>query len=184
MTSADDRQPARRGVATAAVALALLVAILGFFAPPVVIGDLLIPPFAVHSVLVVTALVAVSWTVTRTDRSKLPGCISTGFLCLSLASFHALWSLTTTFTILEPVSPDGCRVVARESAFLMSGNGSVGVIGRHGGPAWMKGHYFVDDGGTPIRNGSYELTWGTNGDASLRISDAYDFDPVEPDLSC
>ncbi|GAB94319.1 hypothetical protein KILIM_004_01110 [Kineosphaera limosa NBRC 100340] len=185
MTTPGQAQAAWPRAGAAAVALAILVAVLGCFAPPVVIGGLLAPPFAVHASLVVGALVAAVWIGVQTGRPRVPGLIGTGLLCLSLVCLHSSESLmTTTFTILEPAGADGCRVVARESAFLMSGDASVGAIGRHGGPVWMTGHYFVDDGGTPIRNGDYQLKWDKDGSASLLVSQAYDFDPIEPELSC
>lgn len=169
----------------AAIAVAMLVAVLGFFAPPVVIGDSLVPPFVIHAGATLAAVLALAWTGARTGRPGTAALLGIGVLCVLLVCLHALWSLaTTTYTILEPAGPGGCRVIARESSFLMAGEGSAGTVGPHGGPVWLTNDYFVDDGGTPIRDASYELTWGEGGSAVLGIPESYDFDPVEPDLSC
>ena len=131
------------------------------------------------------ALAALTWVVSRTGRPRPANRVLISLLCLTLVGLHALWSLAmTTYTVLDPAGPDGCRVVVRESTFLLSGDGSAGVVGRHGGPVRLTGSYKVNDGGTPVRDGSYELTWGSQGSASLSVPQSYDPDPVEPDLAC
>lgn len=187
VTTTPSSQPAfeRKKAGTAVVASAVLLAVVGFFAPPVVVADVLIPPFALHAGLVLSALIAVTWVGIRTSRPKIFGRLATGLLCLSLGTLHVLFSLVVTkLTILEPVGPDGCRVVARESTSFKSGEGSLGTVGSHGGPVWMQVHYSVDEGGTPIRDGTAHLKWSRDGSASLSIPEAYGFDPEGPDLSC
>lgn len=169
---------------SAAVGVVVLASVLGFYAPPLVIGDVILPPYVTHGLAGLVALLALARTVTLTGRPGRPVHLGAGFLCISLVGLHLLSSLATTFTILEPVGPDGCRVVVRESAFFMSGDGSVGVAGRRGGPVRMRGVYSVDDVGTPIRDGHYRLIWGSDGSAVLQVAGAYDADPVEPELSC
>ncbi|GGS58869.1 hypothetical protein AB0E75_16445 [Streptomyces griseoviridis] len=66
------------------------------------------------------------------------------------------------YYVLEPAGPGGCRVVVRETSFLVIGNGEAYRTG-FGGLGWRVGGWTVDDGYRPIRAGTYELTWGYGG---------------------
>lgn len=183
--SREARSTPRSRAAATALVCALLVAVLGLWAPPVVAGDLVVPPFVIHAGAVLAALFGAARAGARPDRPSLLGRLSVGGTCAAVVALHTVWSLgTTRYTILEPTGPDGCRVVARESTLLIAGDGSVGIVGRHGGPVRRQVDYSVDDGGTPVRQGSYELTWGADGTASVKISQAYDFGDGGPFLSC
>lgn len=165
--------------------VAVAVAVLGFAIPPVVVGTSVVRPAVLHVVAVVGLRLLSTSVAARTGRANPAAGGAAAVVCVALVSIHVLWSwATTSYTILSPTGPDGCRVVARESAVLMSGDGSLGVVGPFGGPVRMRGDYAVDDGGTPMTDGTYRLRWGSDESAFVTIPDAYDNDPVEPDLAC
>lgn len=169
----------------AAACLAVLLALLGGFAPPIIVGDRVLTPLIFQAVAVSAAVLTMVRVGRRTGSPRRVVQIWVGLLCLCLVGVHLMWTMVqaTSYHLLKPIGPGGCRVVVRESSFLMAGGGEVGVVGRWGGPAPMIARYSVDDGGRPIEHGDYTLTWGADGSASLYISAAYD-GPGEPPLSC
>ncbi|ALV47125.1 hypothetical protein MB46_18155 [Arthrobacter alpinus] len=85
--------------------------------------------------------------------------------------------------VLNPYGPDGCRVVARESSFLMSGSGEAYAVNVFG-IGRRVGQWSVDDGGRPIEAGSYAMKWASDGGV-LRVFGAYKSDLLEgPPISC
>lgn len=171
----------RVGVATPFIATFL--AVLGAFAPPILIGSTVVTPIASHAAVVAAAVVALMWCAALTGRPRLLTRVGISVLCTAVFAVHFSWSLPDSYTVLDPAGPDGCRVVVQESAFLMSGRGTIGLVGRNGGPVRMVADYSVDDGATPVRHGNYSLEWGSDGIASLTIADTYD-GPGEPHLTC
>lgn len=84
---------------------------------------------------------------------------------LSIA-LGALGDLTqeADYRVLEPGSPQGCRVVVRETSFLVAGGGDVYEVGVMG-LGLKVGSWSSDDGYRPFRSSTYELDWGREGDA-------------------
>lgn len=68
--------------------------------------------------------------------------------------------------VLEPPGPDGCRAVVRETSYFMSGGGDVYSVTPFG-VGWRTGSWRSDDGYRPIAAGTYQLSWGTDGNGLL-----------------
>lgn len=151
---------------------------------PVVVGELVVPPVVLTAVVALVLLTLV-W---RRGRSRLatggwtawlgPGLLTPAVVVLVLA--RLAWSLGTTYTLLEPAGPSGCRVLATESSFMFSGQGSAAAVGRWGGLALEQSSWTADDGARPIDSGSYRLTW--EGDAGALALSGDAGDPVWPGL--
>ena len=65
---------------------------------------------------------------------------------------------TTSWVLLDPTGPTGCRAVVEESSFLMAGSGRVGTVGRLG-LLDLQSDVTTDDGGTPASDGGYRVGW-------------------------
>lgn len=78
------------------------------------------------------------------------------------------------YQVLPERSEQGCRIVAREWSFLLSGRGAVGIVQPDGFTVdWVR-TYWADDGVQPFSSGRYALRWeGTIAHLALR-SDATD----------
>ncbi|GGB20911.1 hypothetical protein GCM10011492_08570 [Flexivirga endophytica] len=130
---------------------------------------LVTPP--VGCVLVALLMIVLDWLGVLTITLAAATCAGTG---LSAAS-----DLVTgaTYTVLERPTPAGCRVVLRESSFLMSADGQayeVEPLGiGHRVASWQ-----VDDGYRPISHGTYELSWSRDR-GSLHVDGA----PQDPVVS-
>lgn len=87
----------------------------------------------------------------------------------SVLAYCALgdWATEADYRVLEPSGPGGCRVVVRETSFLVIGTGEVYEVGT-GGLGLQIGSWTADDGHRPFRSGTYELEWGREG-GLLRI---------------
>ncbi len=71
----------------------------------------------------------------------------------------------TTYSLHPAASPQGCRVVAAEHAWFMSGGGAVYLLRGTTGLARRVGEYKTDDGDTPFAYGTADLTW--DGEAAI-----------------
>lgn len=80
---------------------------------------------------------------------------------------------TQNFVLVSPRGPDSCRLVVRESAFLMSGKGEAYTVGT-AGIGHLAGTWSTDDGYRPIEEGSYTLDWNTTG-AELTVYEGFGF---------
>lgn len=146
--------------------------------PPLVVGDHAVPGFvaflaAAVGACVVAAARAPTWA-SKTRRVALTALGLT--LPGAVVGFQAM---TTTSYVLPQHGPDGCRVVAVESAFLTGGRGQLGTIIAPIGFAPIQLEYTVDDGYTPIAHESYTLSWGATG-GNMRVWGG-PFDPVMQD---
>lgn len=142
------------------------VAVVGLFVislwgPPFVVGDLVLRP---EVVTVLLGLVVVGLTVRRV-RAGGDGAVgrrvraALAVLAVVLVvGARAVLGLGTSYVVLAPEGPSGCRVVVEESSFLMLGSGRVGVAGRLG-PVRLQSDYTADDGGRPASLGEYSVRW-------------------------
>lgn len=80
----------------------------------------------------------------------------------------SLAAATTSYHVLTPSGPDGCRIVVAEDTFLLLGSGRIFVLGAGSLQAREVGRFDTDDGYRPISLGTYRLSWnGVQGDLSL-----------------
>lgn len=152
-----ERQDTRwRYVPVALVSAAVLICFLGWTTGLVLVAfDRVVPAWAMAGVLLVLAFVSLA---VRRKRSAGP---REGNRPLRFAAAFALvgvllgvvGDLGARYFVYAPAGPDGCRVVARETAFLFAGSGEVYVAGWPGF-AVEHGSYRTDDGYRPF-------TWGT-----------------------
>lgn len=81
--------------------------------------------------------------------------------CAAVGSFGVvgLTDAITTYHVLSPASPGGCRIVVGERALLLLGSGTVYVLPP--GERFPRGvaEYGADDGYRPITFGTYRLSW-------------------------
>lgn len=148
-----------------------------------VVRGRVVPGWGVSAVLLVVSLV-LRWSLTRvgrlTDAAKLrrkqaKWARSGSSLLIATAALGITWGAVddlvsnVEYRVLRPVGPDGCVAVARETSFLMIGNGEVYAVGRTGLALGESGAWTVDDGYRPIGAGTYELSWGPEG-GHMRIS--------------
>lgn len=109
----------------------------------------------------------------RRDAALAVGALTLAGVLLA-AGGHLLWGVA--YRGLTPVGPTGCRVLVQETSFLVAGAGEVYVLQGASGLARHVGSYTADDGGRPVSEGSYTLTW--DGDhATLELLAG---DPVTP----
>lgn len=108
------------------------------------------------------------------------------FTVLTLLYFGTSWLWLQLFTgdwfLLDPISPNGCRVLVEEQRFLFSGSGDVYIQPDHNAIIRLIrnpiGEYDTDDGYGPITSGNFQLEWQPTG-GTLRL--LYDVDGVWPD---
>ncbi|MGW4498490.1 hypothetical protein ACWENR_07720 [Micromonospora sp. NPDC004336] len=177
-----------RSVAAGCAVLAAVLVAAGWSGLLLVVGGRVVPGWALGG-----ALLVVSWALLlfrRRVRASSPGPAATGrgprWALTLLTVLTALGSalgglndLSTTYHVLTPDGPGGCRAVARETAFLFAGSGAVYEVGRVG-IGRRVGSWTADDGYRPIAEGTYELTWGADG-GMLTVS-GRSSDPVWPAL--
>ncbi|WP_110182734.1 hypothetical protein [Nocardioides solisilvae] len=73
----------------------------------------------------------------------------------------------TTHHLHPDGSPEGCRVLVEERAFVVSGGGSLHVLRGETGVARRVAEYVTDDGEMPFADGTAEITWdGEQGSAT------------------
>ncbi|MCC9174884.1 hypothetical protein [Arthrobacter sp. zg-Y179] len=134
-----------------------------------VIGSRIVSPWLAAAALLLAAL-AIRWLGSRNgagDR-KNPRLHSPALALLAAAVVGAgiaagsLLEAGTESFILDPQGPEGCRAAVRESAFLMSGSGTVYAVGAHG-IGRHAGDWNTDDGYRPIAAGNYTLEWNATG---------------------
>lgn len=137
--------------------------VLSLWAPPSAWGDVVVRPEVV-TVLLAVVLVAVL-VLRRALRSDGASAVAR-WLVMALAvpvvglvaAGRVLLGLGTSYVVLEPEGPSGCRVVVEESSFLMLGSGRVGTVGPLG-LMYLQSDYTADDGGQPASTGSAKVTW-------------------------
>lgn len=136
---------------------------LSLWAPPWAMGDHVVRPEVVTAFLAVVLVAAL--VLRRAPRSDGASAVAR-WLVMGLAvpvvglvaAGRVMLGLGTSYVLLEPEGPSGCRVVVEESSFLMLGSGRVGAVGR-AGPAHLQTDYTADDGGQPASTGSAKVTW-------------------------
>ncbi|QNF93825.1 MULTISPECIES: hypothetical protein [Janibacter] len=144
---------------TTAVVVGLFV--LSLWGPPFVVGGLLLRPEVVTAVL---GLVVVGLVVRRVraggdGAAGRSACAALAVLAVVLVvGARGVLGLGSSYVVLAPVGPSGCRVVVEESSFLMLGSGRVGAAGRVG-PVRLQSDYTADDGGRPASLGEYAVRW-------------------------
>ena len=80
----------------------------------------------------------------------------------------SLGAAVTTYHVLAPRGPDGCRVVVAEDTFLLLGSGRVFVLPAGARRARQVAQFSTDDGYRPVSLGTYRLTWtGSTADLAL-----------------
>ncbi|SHG24758.1 hypothetical protein [Streptoalloteichus hindustanus] len=90
-----------------------------------------------------------------------------------------LRDLSSHYYLLPSESAGGCRVLVRETAFLLGGRGDVYVVEPFGLGRKVSS-WTADDGYRPFTSGTFELRWSGD-DGVLRISGRRG-DPVWPGL--
>ena len=80
----------------------------------------------------------------------------------------SLGAAITTYHVLSPRGPDGCRIVVAEDTFLLLGSGRVFVLPAAAHQAHQIAQFTTDDGYRPVSLGTYRLTWtGSTADLAL-----------------
>ena len=80
----------------------------------------------------------------------------------------SLGAAVTTYHVLKPRGPDGCRIVVAEDAFLLLGSGRVFVLPAGARQVRQVTQFTTDDGYRPVSLGTYRLTWiGSKADLAL-----------------
>ena len=157
-----------------------------------VVGDSIIPPWTVGTVLcgvsVVLAIIGRRTQIGLGNQDSPRERPSTGLLPRALITLGIAGSVLAflgdavdgaTYTLLRPAGPDGCQAVAREVSFLMAGKGQIYAV-HPWGVGWRAGSWTADDGRRPIEEGTYTLSWGVGGGALLVRGDSGN--PVWPGL--
>lgn len=80
----------------------------------------------------------------------------------------SLGAAITTYHVLSPRGPDGCRIVVAEDTFLLLGSGRVFVLPAGAHQARQVAQFTTDDGYRPVSLGTYRLTW-TGSEADLAL---------------
>ncbi|MET9227869.1 hypothetical protein [Lentzea sp. NPDC003310] len=143
-------QVAVSGLVLAAGAYALAGWMFGLM---IVAGTWVVPAWVPSAALLVVAFVV---ALVRRVRLSWPSRV-VAVLTSAVALLSWVGDLSATYTVL-PASPDGCRVVVRESSFLFAGDGEVFLTSPFGiGPGM--GTYQTDDGYRPVTVGDYEFRW-------------------------
>jgi hypothetical protein len=164
---------------------ALVILVLGWCGLILVLGAFIPPPWLVGVVLsavsVILGLVHRHLVVGKDDRETSPGgrrvapvwrAVTPLAVGGCVVAFLGDAAFGATYTVLDPSASDGCRAVARESSFLMSGGGQVYSV-HPIGVGWRTGSWTADDGIRPIDNEQYEMSWGLGGGALLVHGDGH-----------
>ncbi|MCO1574740.1 hypothetical protein M8C13_03075 [Crossiella sp. SN42] len=99
------------------------------------------------------------------------------------ALLGALGDVFADYRVLRPPGPDGCQAVVRESAVVLAGRGEVYAV-EFAGIGLRRGSWFADDGGRPVAQGDYELTWGDSGILRVWGTEGNPVYPALHDLEC
>lgn len=154
-----------------------------------VIGSYIVRAWMLSSALLVVALILLR--LRAKARGGSVGWLRSLVLALLLAAagagsavdVAANMVMDTEYFVLNPYGPDGCRVVARESSFLMGGSGEAYAVNAFG-IGRRVGQWSVDNGGRPIEAGSYTMKWASDG-GILLVFRAYKSDLLGgPPISC
>ncbi len=172
------RQHLRRASAICGLSAILLIA-LGWSGLILMVGGFILPPWILGAVLsgvsVVLARIGRKTRIDLKDQDQPTArswerFFSRALIALSIAgsvlAFLGDAVYSATYTNLEPVGPDGCRAVVRETSFLMLGEGHVYAV-HPWGVGWLTGSWTADDGVRPIEDGSYRLSWSVGGGSLL-----------------
>ncbi|WP_143145033.1 hypothetical protein [Streptomyces humi] len=168
------------------VAGAALAAVAGWSSPLLLVGERVVPGWAVSAVLLAVALV-LRGALRRAGRRRPAGTATlpgrwAGWIRWSGLLLIAVAALGTTlgaaddlvssakYHVLRPVGPGGCTAVVRETSFLVIGTGEAYAVGRTGVALGRAGSWTVDDGYRPFDAGTYTLRWGPDGTGLLQIS--------------
>lgn len=172
--------------------LAVLVGLLllvSLWRPVVVVGEIVVRPevmIALLSALVVVGLISLRVAGPRAERSFWRGCCTTVAIYLVglVVIWRALLGLGTSYVLLEPAGPSGCRVIVEETSFLLLGSGRVGAVGRVG-VSRFGSDYTADDGGRPASEGGYSVRWrGDDGVIRLTGGPGQPVWPALHEVSC
>ncbi len=169
---------------------AALAVVLSWLEWVLVVEDRVVPGWALGAALLVVALVllwlprsagAPAADETSGARRAIPRrarAVTTGLavVSLGLAAVGDLFG-GAQYQVLPSGSADECRVVTRETSFLMAGSGDVYVV-RNLGVGQRTGTWVTDDGYRPVRAGTYDLALGPHG-GTLTVRGAAS-DPVTP----
>ncbi|MET9914685.1 hypothetical protein ABZZ74_49815 [Streptomyces sp. NPDC006476] len=138
-----------------------------------VVRGRVIPGWEVSGALLVLALV-VHWSLIRAARVRetarprkraTPRRLAEGLL-IATAVLGTAWGAgddlisDAQYHVLSPTGPGGCRVVVRETSFLVIGSGEAYAVGHTGLALGESGSWRADDGYHPVAAGTYELHWG------------------------
>lgn len=160
-------------VLAAALVLAFAAPWLPVVALPWPGGAVAVRPITVVAVLALAALVLGVLVAVRGPREvwwRLVVDAGVGGLAALVAlAVAGAGEVGTTYTVLHPTSPAGCKVLVRETSVFMAGSGEILVLDDGWGLSRSVGDYAVDDGGTPIADGSYTLTWNDDREGTLTL---------------
>jgi len=89
------------------------------------------------------------------------GALATGSVLVATALFlsTAVTDSFTTYTVLSPPSPGGCRVLIGEHSFLLLGSGRIYLLPAGDHRPREVDSYLADDGYRPIANRTYQVNW-------------------------
>lgn len=178
-----------RALAVGALVASLVVGVVTtVVSGPLVVGDVVLRAGSQTPALALAGLVlAGTARLLRTGRprpGRAPGrrAVVVGLVTAAVLTSGVVWfrDLGTTYTLLAPASPGGCRVVVGETSFLMAGSGTVHVLPPWSVVASQVSRFMADDGIEPVAQGNVELTW--DGDDGLLRLWGRPGDPVDPGL--
>ncbi|PRY57995.1 hypothetical protein BCF74_11425 [Knoellia remsis] len=95
-----------------------------------------------------------------------------------LTVLGALDDLVMTYVVLEPASPQGCRVVVVERSFLLLGSGDIHLLPSGRVVTNVVDGYQAEDGQQPFSRGRYSLVW--TGERGLLTAPGTSDAPVTP----
>ena len=185
--TADRRLPAGERVVAAGVVQLVVVVALGVLGPiaptygllgagrgealwwgTIVLGDVVPTVLGIELVLLasgcLTVLVGVClpWTqrTPSTTRSVVSGVAGLALaICVVCSVFFSLVFAFSAYQVLPGASDSGCRLVVRESAFLLLADGAIGVLRPGSAVVEWQEDYSADDGHAPFSADDYELHW-------------------------
>ncbi|WP_143741363.1 hypothetical protein [Paramicrobacterium agarici] len=96
-------------------------------------------------------------------------------------------STSSRYSVLPGESADGCRVVVRESTFVVTSWGDVGILEPGSMIVDWRGQYSAKDAYMPFSAGTYSLEWdGNRAEIDLWATESQpaSWSEVEPKLAC
>ncbi|MGW0522275.1 hypothetical protein [Crossiella sp. NPDC003009] len=179
------------GTAIGVLVTAFVVIVVWWFAGLVlVLGGWVLPGWALGGVLLVLSVTLWRYGVAiRLPEAKIRRVLprwSVVWLAVLTglgALLGTLGDLNADYRVLQPPGPNGCQAVVRETSFLFSGNGEVYAV-QFAGIGLRRGSWFADDGGRPVAQGDYELTWRSSGILTVRGTPGNPVYPGLHDLEC